>query len=203
MSSPAFAVVGEFERQLAKFGGSQYAVTVASCTDALFLCCAYFKVSEVTIPALTYISVPMSVIHAGGSVRFLNYPWSGAYGLIPYPIYDAALRLRRGMYEGGFVCLSFHMRKLLPIGRGGAILTDDEDAMRWFKRARLDGRNGGIPFMQDKVEMMGWNCYMTPEQAARGLQLLEGIGDGKPDLMPPYPDLREMPVFRNHPRVIW
>ena len=110
--------------------------------------------------------------------------------------------MKRGMYEGGLHCLSFHLRKLLPIGRGGMILTDKEHAANWLRKARFDGRDGSTPFMRDKVEMMGWNLYMLPEQAARGLQLLEAIGDGKPDLCPPYPDLREMPVFKNHPQVL-
>ena len=207
MSSPAFAVVDEFERQMAAFSGAKHGVAVASCTDALFLSflsckCKYLKVEHVVLPARTYISVPMAVLNAGGKLRFVDYPWTGTYALAPYPVYDGALRMKRGMYGGGFHCLSFHMRKLLPIGRGGMILTDDAEAVRWFRKARLDGRNGDIPFMQDKVDMIGWNCYMTPEQAARGLQLLEAIGDGKPDLTPPYPDLREMPVFKNHPQVL-
>ncbi len=202
MSSPAFAVIDEFERQLAKFSGSKYAVTVASCSDALFLCCKYLEVGLVWVPARTYISVPWAVIHAGGKVRFIDGEWSGAYSLAPHQIIDGALRMKRGMYRGGHHCLSFHMRKLLPIGRGGAILTDDAEAAQWFRRARFDGRNGDVPFMQDKVNQEGWNCYMLPEQAARGLQLLEGLGDGKPDLTPVYPDLREMPVFQNHPGVL-
>jgi hypothetical protein len=82
------------------------------------------------------------------------------------------------------------------------VLTDDERAAAWLRRARFDGRNGDVPFMQDKVEQLGWNCYMLPEQAARGLQLLEGLrSDALPDLYDPYPDLREMPVFKNNERV--
>lgn len=187
---------------MALFAGSLYGVAVASCTDAIFLCCKYLDVGDLTLPARTYISVPNAVIHAGGRVRFDDRKWQGIYDLYPYSIWDSALRMCRNMYVGGFYCVSFHARKLLPIGRGGMILTNDKDAVRWFRKARLDGRNGDVPFMQDQVTMEGWNCYMTPEQAARGLQLLEGLGDGKPDLTPPYPDLREMPVFRNHPQVI-
>lgn len=203
MSSPAFAVVDEFERQMAWFSGAKYGVAVASCTDALFLSLKYVGVAEVTLPARTYISVPWAVLHAGGSVKFEDFEWNGAHRLEPYDVVDGALRMKRGMYEGGFHCVSFHARKLLPIGRGGMILTDSRSAAEWLRKARFDGRTGDIPFMQDKVEIEGWNCYMTPEQAARGMQLLEGLGDGKPDLCPPYPDLREMPVFRNHPRVTW
>ena len=202
MSSPAFAVVDEFERQMANFAGAKHGVAVASCTDALFLSFKYLNPATIRVPARTYISVPMAAIHAGALVRLEDFEWSGVYDLYPHPIWDGALRMKRGMFQGGLYCLSFHLRKLLPIGRGGMILTDDHDAALWFRKARLDGRNGGVPFLQDKVDMLGWNCYMTPEQAARGLQLLEAIGDGKPDLQPQYPDLREMPIFQNHPGVL-
>jgi dTDP-4-amino-4,6-dideoxygalactose transaminase len=200
--SPAFAVVAEFERQVAAFAGAKHGIAVDSCTSALFLSMKYSGIGEVVVPAQTYISVPMSVLHAGGSVCFQDFSWSGAYQLEPAPIWDSAKRFRRGMYEGGLYCVSFHIRKLLGIGRGGMVLTDDERAAAWLRRARFDGRNGDVPFMQDKVEQLGWNCYMLPEQAARGLQLLEGLrSDALPDLYDPYPDLREMPIFKNNERV--
>jgi len=86
---------------------------------------------------------------------------------------------------------------MLPIGRGGMILTNDPEAVKWFKKARYDGRNAEIQFMHDNVSMLGWNCYMTPEQAARGLHLLEGFGLNVPDRFTSkdYPDLRKMSVF--------
>lgn len=203
--SPAFAVVAEFERRIAEFVGAAHGVAVDSCTSALFLSLKYHSLTGpgmVTLPARTYISVPMAVLHAGGSVCFEDVEWSGLYPLAPYPIWDSAKRFRRGMFKGGFHCVSFHIRKLLGIGRGGMVLTDDAEAAAWLRRARFDGRNGDVPFMQDKVEQLGWNCYMTPEQAARGLQLFEGLrADDLPDLYDPYPDLREMPVFKSHPKV--
>ena len=33
----------------------------------------------------------------------------------------------------------------------------------------------------DYIKSMGWNMYMTPEQAARGLELFERIKDDNPD----------------------
>lgn len=195
MSSRAFSVVDSFEEALAEYAGSRTAVVVQSGTAALFLSCVYQNVGKVFIPARTYISVPSAIIHAGGQVGFQDYEWQGAYWLDPYPILDSALRLQRDMYHGGYVCLSFHARKHLKIGRGGAILTDDLEAADWFRKARFDGRTGSIPFAEDQVEFLGWNMYMTPEQAARGLQLLEALPDLNPDISNKYPDLRTMPVF--------
>ena len=43
--------------------------------------------------------------------------------------------------KGSFMCLSFHVKKLLPIGKGGMILCDDREAVNWFKQARYEGRS--------------------------------------------------------------
>ena len=123
-----YKVVTDFENRIADFSGAKYAVAVESCTAAIFLSCFYKRVKDVFIPKRTYPSVPCSIIHAGGRVHFTDQAWSGTYELAPYGIVDGALRFRRDMYKGGLHCLSFHIKKLLPIGRGGMILTDDEQA---------------------------------------------------------------------------
>jgi len=63
-----YKIVQMFEEELAEYTGSKYAVAVDSCTSALFLCCTYLKVKAVTIPSHTYLSVPMSILQAGGEV---------------------------------------------------------------------------------------------------------------------------------------
>jgi len=128
-------------------------------------------VGKVTIPKKTYFSVPMSIIHAGGCVRYEDLSWFGAYRLKPYQIIDSAMRFKKDMYwPGQFQCLSFHYAKHIPIGRGGMILTDNKKAAKWFRVMRNDGRRE-IPKEKDNVKLLGWNFYMTPEQAARGLSL--------------------------------
>lgn len=196
----AYGVVEQFEKRVAEFSGSRYGVAVDCCTSAIFLCLKYADLEDprsgvVTVPARTYISVPMAVIHAGFVPKFEDLDWRGVYQLKPYPIYDGAKRFRKAMYRGGFHCLSFHHKKHLPIGRGGMILTDDEKAVKWLRKARYDGREGK-PYHLEKVSMMGYHCYMTPEQAARGLTLMDTIDHHLPDLTEDYPDLRQMPVFQ-------
>lgn len=190
----AFSIVAEFERRVSAFAGSRYAVAVDCCTNALFLCLKYLNAGDVFLPAKTYVSVPMAVIHSGGVPHFEDVKWKGVYQLKPYSLFDGAKRFRRAMYRGGFHCLSFHSKKILNIGRGGMILTDDEKAYEWFKRARYDGRRG-TAYPMEEIDMMGWHCYMTPEQAARGLQLLDVLPEDMPDQEEDYPDLRKMPVF--------
>lgn len=164
-----------FEEEVANYTGSPFAVSVDSCTDALFLCCVFKKVYKVTIPRKTYLSVPQSIIHAGGQVVFDDIEWKGIYELHPYSIYDAAKRFTSGMYVSGtMMCLSFHDKKILNIGKGGMILTDNEEAFEWFKQARYEGRSE-INYHKDNIVFAGWNMYMTPEQAARGLVLMRNM----------------------------
>lgn len=174
-------VVRQFEKTIAKHCNAPYAVAVESCTAAIFLCCLYFEVGEVVLPKKTYFSVPMSIIHAGGSVLYEDLDWSGVYQLYPYPLFDSAMRFKKDMYlERTFQCLSFQYSKHIPIGRGGMILTDNKKAADWFRLMRNDGRRE-IPKEKDKVKLWGWNFYMTPEQAARGLSLYYWRFHGKPD----------------------
>lgn len=185
----AWGVVDIFEKTIAEYAGSKYAVTVDCCTDALFLCLKYLSASgSVILPSRTWISVPSTVIHAGCEVEFENIEWSGVYQLKPFPIYDGAVRMKRGMYKPGtYHCLSFHIRKHIPIGKGGMILTDDKSAYDWFRTVRYEGRTMGpdgvnyLLYKDDPIKSMGWNMYMTPEQAARGLELFKNIKDDNPD----------------------
>lgn len=184
-----YKIVHDFESAMANFVGSPYAVAVDSCTNALFLCCKFLNIKDVTIPAKTYISVPCSIIHAGGKVKFESLDWEGSYQLKPYPIYDSACKLARNMYESGtFQCISFTYNKILNIGKGGMIFTDNPEAVKWFKKARYEGREEIALTDQEIFDFAGWNMYMTPEQAARGMTLMPYLKDYNV-ARPIYPDL--------------
>ena len=194
----AYSIVHTFEEIIASYTGAKYVVTVDSCTWALLLCCQYLRVNEVEIPRFTYCSVPMSIIHAGGKVKFRDQEWLGMYKLEPHDIYDCARLLTSNMYiPKSFMCLSFHYSKHLPIGRGGAILCDDKKAYEWFKRARFDGRKEGKSPKLDKDLIRGWHCYLTPSYAAQGLMLMASMSEHN-DPLPndDYPDLSQHPAFK-------
>jgi dTDP-4-amino-4,6-dideoxygalactose transaminase len=198
-----YKIVQMFEEEIAEYTGAPYAVSTDNCTNALFLCCKFLNVKEVTIPSKTYLSVPQSIIHSGGQVIFDKTTetnnWQGVYQLKPYPIYDAAKRFTSGMYiPGNFMCMSFHIKKHLKIGKGGMILTDNADAVKWFKKARYEGRGEKL-YHEDMIDMLGWNMYMTPQQASHGLALMQNIPKDNPDLGENngYRDLTEFPVFKN------
>lgn len=199
-----YKIVQMFEEEVAEYTGAPYAVSVDSCTNSLFLICKYLGVEAITIPSKTYLSVPMSIIHAGGEVVFDKSPktnhWQGIYQLKPYPVYDAAKRFTSGMYiEGSYMALSFHIKKLLGIGKGGVILTDNKEAADWFKKARYEGRSEKY-YKEDSIEQLGWNMYMTPQEAAQGLCLMQNYPEHNRDLDETngYRDLTEFPVFKDN-----
>jgi len=199
-----YKIVQMFEDEVADYTGAKYAVSIDNCTNALFLCCKYFNVKNVTIPSKTYLSVPQSIIHSGGNVIFDKRDeannWKGIYQLKPYPIYDAAKRFTAGMYiPNTFMCLSFHIKKHLKIGKGGMILTNNIDAVEWFKTARYEGRSEKL-YHQDDIKMLGWNMYMTPQQASHGLALMQNIPVYNEDLgeNDGYKDLTDFTVFKNY-----
>lgn len=201
MTNP-YTIVDTFEKTVAEYCGAPYGVAVESCTAAIFLSLMWrkqqFGASIISIPKHTYPSVPCSIIHAGCLVKFDDRQWEGEYELGNIGIWDSALRFKRGMYRHGLQCLSFHVKKNLAIGRGGMILMTDPEAYEWFKKARFDGRNP-VPLQEDDFTMLGWNCYMQPADAARGLQLLQALGDRElPDLevsKQGYPDLSRFKIY--------
>ena len=207
MKNNPFKIVRMFEETIAEYTGSKYAVSVDSCTNALFLCCKYLNAKKITIPSKTYLSVPMSIIHSGAELTFDKSPktnhWNGIYQLKPYPIYDSAKRLTSNMYiDGSFMCLSFHIKKQLPIGKGGMILTDNLDAVDWFKKARYEGRSE-VYYKEDNIQSLGWNMYMTPQQASTGLALMQNYPRHNSDLEEKngYRDLTEFDVFKQYPTI--
>lgn len=207
MASGVYKVTDEFENKLAEYTGARYAVTVDNMSNALFLALMYEKVcgEEITIPSRTYPSVPCEIIHAGAKVKFKptkGKTLTGAYQLKPTNIWDSALTFTADMYKPGtHMCISFTgPYKHFKLSKGGAILTDSHEAYLWFKRARYSGRRE-CSYHDDNLDMLGWNFYMMPELAARGLLLMgqfynmDGTKKHQEDLTLPYPDLSKFKVY--------
>jgi len=208
MAQGVHKITEDFENEVAKYTGAPYAVAVDNESNALFLTLLYENIidQEISIPARTYMSVPCEIIHAGGKVKFTPVDGdtlTGAYQLVPTNVWDSALRLTSGMYiPGSHMCLSFTgPYKHLKLGKGGMILTDNEEAYKWFKRTRFSGRKE-MSYHKDSFDMLGWNFYMMPEIAARGLLLINQFYDtatNEPmpneDITLRYPDLSKFEIY--------
>jgi len=201
------AVTAQFEQAICDYTGAPYCVTVDNESNALFLALTYDNVKGKTIylPCRTYMSVPCEVNHAGATVEF--YPvegngLTGSYMLLPSNVVDSALLFSADMYiEGTYTCCSFTgPYKHLKLGKGGCILTDNEDAYKWFKKARFSGRNE-CSYHIDNFTMTGWNFYMNPMVAELGLLLIQqfynidGTKKHNEPLTLPYPDLSQFKIY--------
>jgi dTDP-4-amino-4,6-dideoxygalactose transaminase len=194
-------VIDIFEKKVAKFAGSKYAVAVDCCSHGLFLCMKYLECKgTITIPKNTYVSTPMQILHAGCKVKFEDLEWSGVYQLKPYPIWDGAVRWTKNMFVGGdaLQVVSFQIKKRIPIGRGGMIMTNSKKAYDWLKYASYDGRDLNTYYADDNFKMIGWHYYMTPEDAARGILLMDQIPDFNQDTghSNTYSDLSSKKIFK-------
>lgn len=207
MANGVYRITEDFEKLLCEYTGAKYAVAVDNQSNAVFLSLMYEGITgiTVTIPSRTYPSIPCEILHAGGKVAFEDVhgtTLTGAYQLKPTRTWDSALRFTSNMYIANtFMCLSFTgPYKHLKLSKAGAILTDDQEAYDWFKRARFSGRRE-ISYHEDTFDMLGWNFYLLPEIAARGVLLmnqffnLDGSRKENPDITLPYPDLSKFSVF--------
>jgi dTDP-4-amino-4,6-dideoxygalactose transaminase len=207
MSNGAYKITEDFEKSLSEYTGAPFVVTVDNQSNAIFLSLMYEKVSgvEIEIPSRTYPSVPCEIIHAGAKVKFKPVEGNtlkGSYQLHPTKVWDSALSFTYGMYKPNtHMCVSFTgPYKHLKLSKGGAILTDDYEAYKWFKKARYSGRSE-CSYHEDNFDMLGWNFYMIPELSARGLLLMNQFyRNGEPihneDIELPYPDLSEFEIYK-------
>ena len=195
-----------FERRLCDYTGAPHAIAVDRCTNAILLCVEYLarmriisKSRILTIPARTYISVPMTLMNYGYDIKLTDEQWSGYYQIGDTTVYDYAVGFEWGMYVPGQIqCLSFQQKKRLPIGKGGAILTDDASMATTLRRMRHDGRDSAVTTAADIPNIIhGYHMYMSPDEAAKGILL---INQQLPMFVPgschDYPDARSIECLR-------
>lgn len=202
-----FWAVRDFEAALTTYTHAPYAVTVDSCTNAIFLALLYThqqlrgqghaKASLagpfVHLPRCTYVGVAYAARNAGYCIEWVDHDWEGVYEIPPTPVVDAAKRFTSGMYQPGkLMCVSFQAYKHLPIGRGGAILTDSLGAAEWLRRARFDGRD---PRDEDTGHPVGYHMYLDPPSASRGLWLMRGVPRTNPDFKNDHVDISKYRAF--------
>jgi len=195
----SFKSVFDFERTIAEFFGSTYAVATDSCTHAIELCLRLKNKKLATCPRHTYISIPFTFKKLNIDWYFTDEKWRDFY-YIDNSIIDAAVYwCRNGFISDTYMCLSFQYQKHLSLGRGGAILLDSFDDYLNLKKMSYDGRIPDVPWADQNIDKIGYHYYMTPETATTGLKKFPIACETKPKLwsFKDYPDLSKMKVFRN------
>ena len=194
----SFDAILQFETALAEFTGAPRVIMTDCCTHAIELCMRYDRVEFCAFTPYTYLSIPMLMHKLGIQYVYeVDDPaqWVGEYRFRKTRIWDSARRLEQGMYRAGQMqCVSFGHDKPLPIGRGGAILLDDESAYQALLRMRYDGRDLTVkPWVAQKEFRVGYHYRPTVEEAEHGLELLSQY-QSQPPREVAYPDCRQIRI---------
>ena len=176
-------VTAQFERKLASIVGAKYAVAVCNCTVALELALKAHQVKgAVAIPDFTHPATALAVINAGVEPilcdvsletynlqindSWVDYPetsvpvsWGGN-PLTEYPhsliIEDAACSLGASNVGSDHTsCFSFHPRKLVTTGEGGAVTTNDRRIAEKIRGLKTFGLGGGNYKLNDIAASIG------------------------------------------------
>ena len=193
-----FEKILEFETALAQFTGAPYVVMTDCCTHAIELCMRYDRVEFCAFTPYTYLSIPMLMHKLDIKYTYeVGDPaqWVGEYRFRKTRIWDSARRLESNMYRAGQIqCVSFGHDKPLTIGRGGAILLDDETAYQALLAMRYDGRDLTVaPWVAQQTFRVGYHYRPTIEEAERGLKLLSQY-QSQPPRAVVYPDCRQISI---------
>lgn len=194
-----FNTVINFEKQLSTFWGSKFAVATDCCTHAIELCLRYKCYNDVSCPSRTYISVPITFKKLNLNWKWDDRPWQNYYTIGNTNIIDAATHWQQNGYiKGTFMCLSFQFKKTLSLGRGGAILCDNEKDYIILKQMSHDGRD---PFSKElwydqNITTLGYHYYMTPEIAQQGIDKMYKVQKTKTWSDQDYPLLSKYEVLK-------
>jgi len=200
-----FDIIKIFEKKISKYTGAPYVTVTDCCTHALELSFRYLlakeKIDKVSLPAYTYLSVPMMLNKINISYDLQDQNWQGYYRFEPTDVIDMAIRFTKDCYiPGSFSCVSFGHRKVLQILRGGAIMSDNKEAHEWFQKARYDGRDlNNVPWEKQQSFETGYHYNLCVEDCARGIILMDELAkngstnaDSMDDAKSYYPDLSKM-----------
>ena len=185
-----------FEGLVARACGVEHAVAVSSGTAAIHLALLALGIGpgdEVIVPAYTFPATANAVELCGAAaltprsravlaVHLFGRPldWAGlevAAGGVPL-VEDAAGALG-ALYRGrpcgslGVMgCLSFHPRKIVTTGEGGAVTTDEEAHADSIRRLR---HHGIVPHGDFDIPQPGLNYRLSDVLCALGIPQLERL----------------------------
>jgi len=200
LKKTSFETVKLFEEKIADFFGSPYAIAVDSCTHGIELCLRYLNVKKIEVPKRTYLSIPFLANKLNIDLVWKDEDWIDYYYLTDNVIDAAVLWQRNSYIQNTFMGISFQFQKHLNLGRGGIILTDNEQAAIQLKKMSYDGRLPIIPWRDQNIDTVGYHYYMTPETAQLGLDKLDKAIKTLPRQwnVNDWPDLTTMDIFKEH-----
>lgn len=204
--------VAAFEAAFAKYVGAKYAIALTNGTVTLQVALHALGLQPgqpVAVPPLTMASTSMAVLLAGGAPQYVDVDpdtWlmQGTRGVLAIPVSlygahyphgnidgvridDAAQTLRKHDPRAAFTSYSFQASKILALGEGGMLVTDDVSlatAAREYSslgyRMRPDQPRIDPATLKDPAYLrhysIGLNARMNDLTAAEGLRQLAQAG---------------------------
>jgi len=175
-------IVGELEREFARYVGAKYACAVNSCTSAIFLALRYRwqniymdPMSSCYLPSLITTRFLNAIIDANVEHEFIDdTTWVGGnftmYEDKYFKIIDSAQKVEPDQFKKecnikDILLFSFYPTK--PIGSigGGMIVTNDREKIEWLKKATYFGESFSKNSWETKTEFVGWQMFMNSIQA--------------------------------------
>ena len=177
-------VVTEFEENFAEYVGAKYACSANSASSLIYLsnikCPGIFEIPSI-IPTVVpnaiirsteprahreapYFRVRDDIDWVGGSYTICN---SKSLGI---KIIDSAQKVERDQFKTeanpkDWMLFSFYPTK--PVGGcdGGMIVSDDKDAIDWFRLATLNGTSSSKNNWERSIHFSGWKMHINSIQA--------------------------------------
>lgn len=174
-------IAEEFGERMAEVEGYDYGVCTNSCTSALQVALEIYPFDQniINISHITFPATANAVIAAGFLPRITDFGFNLGVDLFglkerereEWVIADAACsfgsksKVSNPDLKPDIACYSFHARKLISTGEGGALCTDNEIL---YERAKALINHGN-------VRDFGYNMRMSDINAAIGLVQLDHL----------------------------
>lgn len=179
-------VVEQFENKFCEYVGAQYACSVSSATNAIFLTFLNRGLT-VDVPSIIPPVVCNGLITGGNKVNFTdNTGWVGDSYILHefknYKVIDSAQKVQRDQFKNeaddqDLMIFSFYPTK--PIGScdGGIIVSNDWSKIQRFKESTLNGMTFSKDNWDRKIKFPGYKMYMNSVQSQIALNNLEKLDD--------------------------
>ena len=177
-------IVEEFEEEFAKYVGAKYACSANSASSLIYLsnikCPSIFE-----IPSVIPVVVPNAIIRSTEPRAYRSSPYfsvrddidwvGGSYVLCQskstgMKVIDSAQKVERDQFKNDanpkdWMIFSFYPTK--PVGGcdGGMLVSDDKEAVEWFRAATMNGTSRSHNNWEREVSFAGWKMHINSIQA--------------------------------------
>lgn len=177
-------VVDQFENKFCEYVGAQYACSVSSATNAIFLTFLNRGLT-VDVPSIIPPVVCNGLITGGNNVNFIdNTEWVGnsyiLHNFDDYKVIDSAQKVERDQFvkeadDQDLMIFSFYPTK--PVGScdGGIIVSNDWSKIQRFKESTLNGMTFSKDNWDRKIKFPGYKMYMNSVQSQIALNNLNKL----------------------------